>query len=69
MKVHILVKHLPAGRMDIRAAYEDEDDANRLAAISPSMRVQTLEVIRSTKRDGPQDEAAGPSSTEAVSSA
>lgn len=69
MKVHILVKHLPAGRMDIRAAYADEDDANRLAAISPSMRVQTLEVIEASKGTGHQDEAGGPSSTQAASSA
>lgn len=69
MKVHVLTSHRTAGRMEIRGVYEDEADANKIGAMTSTMRVETFELIPSSTRAGHQDKAAEPSSTEAASSA
>jgi len=63
MKVHVLTSHRPAGRMEIRAVYEDPDDANRIGAMSAAMKVETFEVVPSSKTAGSAGEAAESSST------
>ena len=63
MKVHVLTNHMPAGRMQNRAIYEDLDDASRIAGMSTTMKVETFEVIPSSKTAGSADGAVEPSST------
>ena len=69
MKVHVLTSHRPAGRMEIRGVYEDPEDANRIGAMTATMRVETFELIPSSRATGHQDAEGEPSSTGAGSSA
>ena len=51
MNVFLVIKNLPAGRISIEdRAYEDETEANAVAARGPLLSVRMLTVIPSSSR-------------------